>query len=78
MSFKSVLADLSKDGHVATGIFVFCVGSVLHYFKGLDASFVAFSTTVLGFLGGHAWVQSQSDQPQQPQQPQAPPPPPGQ
>lgn len=52
---------LNTDGHVGVGLFVFAVGAAMHYFHGLDASFVAFTTTVLGFLGGHAWVQKQGD-----------------
>ena len=53
------IAKLNTDGHIAVGILVFAVGAVIHVFHGLDASFVAFTTTVLGFLGGHAYVQSQ-------------------
>ena len=63
MSFQSVFSTMSKDGHIPVGLLVFIVGAVLHYFKGLDASFVAFATTVLSFLGGHAWVQSQQSPP---------------
>lgn len=58
MNLGSIFATISKDGHVPIGLFIFVVGSVLHYIHGLDASFVAFSTTVLGFLGGHAWVKA--------------------
>jgi hypothetical protein len=58
MIFSSILSKLNKDGHVGIGLFIFAVGSAIHIFHGLDASFVAFTTTVFGFLGGHAWVQS--------------------
>jgi hypothetical protein len=54
------ITKLNADGHVAIGVFVFVVGAAIHYFHGLDASFVAFTTTVFGFLGGHSWVQSQA------------------
>jgi hypothetical protein len=52
------ITKINQDGHVAIGVLVFAVGAAIHVFHGLDASFVAFTTTVLGFLGGHAWVQS--------------------
>ena len=48
------ISKLNSDGHIAVGIIVFAVGAAIHVFHGLDASFVAFTTTVLGFLGGHA------------------------
>jgi hypothetical protein len=50
------LLDLLKDAHVPIGLFIFIVGTVVHWLHGLDASFVAFTTTVLGFLGGHAYI----------------------
>jgi hypothetical protein len=59
MSISNLLSKLNSDGHVAVGVFVFVVGAAIHYFHGLDASFVAFSSTVLAFLGGHSWVKSQ-------------------
>ena len=49
---------ITADGHLPIGLFVFAVGSVIHVWHGLDASYVAFTTTVLAFLGGHAYVQS--------------------
>ncbi len=52
------IAKLNSDGHIAVGLVVFVVGAAIHVFHGLDVSFVAFTSTVLGFLGGHAWVQS--------------------
>ena len=63
MSVASWITKLNTDGHIAVGLFVFVVGAAMHYFHGLDASFVAFTTTVLGFLGGHAWVQSKGTTP---------------
>jgi hypothetical protein len=59
MSISGILSKLNSDGHVAVGVFVFIVGSVMHYFHGIDAAFVSFTTTVFAFLGGHSWVQSQ-------------------
>jgi len=55
---SKILTKLNTDGHVGIGLFIFVVGAAIHWLHGLDASFVAFTTTVLGFLGGHAWVQS--------------------
>ena len=57
------ITKLNSDGHIVVGVFVFAVGAAIHIFHGLDASFVAFTTTVLGFLGGHAWVQSKGSAP---------------
>jgi hypothetical protein len=57
---SKILTKLNTDGHVGIGLFIFMVGAVMHYIHGLDASFVAFTTTVLGFLGGHAYLQSNS------------------
>jgi hypothetical protein len=59
MSIGGILSKLNSDGHVAVGVFVFIIGAAMHYFHGLDASFVSFTTTVFAFLGGHSWVQSQ-------------------
>jgi hypothetical protein len=56
--FSKIISKLNSDGHVAIGLFIFMAGSAMHYYHGLDASFVAFTTTVFGFLGGHAYVQS--------------------
>jgi hypothetical protein len=59
MSVAAWISKINSDGHVAIGTFIFAVGAAIHVFHGLDASFVAFTTTCLGFLGGHAYVQSQ-------------------
>jgi hypothetical protein len=57
MDLGKWISKINEDGHMAVGLFVFIIGAGMHYIHGLDASFVAFTTTVLGFLGGHAWVQ---------------------
>jgi hypothetical protein len=54
------ISKLNTDGHIAVGLFVFAAGAAIHIFHGLDASFVAFTTTVFGYLGGHAYIQSQA------------------
>jgi hypothetical protein len=59
MSISSWISKINSDGHVAIGTAIFLIGAAIHIFHGLDASFVAFTTTCLGFLGGHAYVQSQ-------------------
>ena len=51
------ITKLNQDGHIAIGLFIYVTGLAMHYFHGLDASFVAFTTTILGFLGGHAYLQ---------------------
>jgi hypothetical protein len=54
MSLEGWITKLNSDGHIAVGTFIFIVGAAIHYFHGLDASFVAFTTTCFAFLGGHA------------------------
>ena len=73
MNFEKLFQKINSDGHLPIGFIIFAVGSVIHVYHGLDASFVAFTTTVLGFLGGHSWVQANSTQPpaQPPTQPPA-------
>lgn len=57
MNWDAVLSKISSDGHIPVGVLIFLIGSGIHWFHGLDAAFVSFTTTVLAFLGGHAWVQ---------------------
>ena len=56
MAFYDSLKKFSQDGHLPIGVLVFFVGCVMEWFHHMDPSFVAFTTTVLGFLAGHAWV----------------------
>jgi len=56
MNLSGWISKINQDGHVAIGVIVFAVGAAIHVLHGLDASFVAFTTTVLAFLGGHAWA----------------------
>jgi hypothetical protein len=60
--WEKILGVINRDGHLPIGIFIFIIGAVIHWFHGLDASFVAFTTTILSFLGGHAWVKSQGNE----------------
>jgi hypothetical protein len=59
--WEKIISVVNKDGHLPIGILIFLIGSAIHWLHGLDASYVAFTTTVLGFLGGHSWVKSQSN-----------------
>ena len=62
--WKAIFTKITTDGHLPIGLFIFIVGSAIHIFHGLDASFVAFTSTVLTFLGAHA-IWGQKDQPTQ-------------
>jgi len=55
MNFDKILSDVS-DYHIPCGMVVMFIGSALQWFHHLDASFVAFTTTVLTFLGAHAYM----------------------
>jgi hypothetical protein len=60
-TIKAIFSRVNKDGHMPIAMFIYVTGCAIHVLHGLDASFVAFTTTVLGFLGGHAYLQSGSD-----------------
>jgi hypothetical protein len=69
--FSSILSSLASDGHIACGMVVFFTGAAIHVWHHIDASFVAFTTTVLGFLGGHFYTQAKfPDAPGAPPNPQ--------
>ena len=59
LNLDKIMSDMN-DWHIPCGVVVFTVGSVLQWFKHLDPSYVAFSSTVLGFLGGHAYLKSKN------------------
>lgn len=44
-----------KDYHLPICAGVFIVGSVIHWVHGIDASYVAFTATVLTAVTGHAF-----------------------
>ena len=54
MKLDKLLSDC-KDYHLPISIFVFIVGSVIHWLHGIDASYVAFTTVVLGAITGHSF-----------------------
>lgn len=59
MKLDSALFErITADGHIPIGLFIFVVGTVVHWIHGLSADYVAFTGTILGFLGGHAWAQA--------------------
>jgi len=58
---KNWLERLNSDGHIAVGTLIFIVGAAIHVFHGLDAAFVAFTTTCFAFLGVHAVFANKGD-----------------
>jgi hypothetical protein len=54
MSFDKILSNF-KDYHLPICLAVFLAGCVLQWFGHMDASFVAFTATVLGAITGHAF-----------------------
>jgi hypothetical protein len=50
-----------KDYHLPILSGMFIVGVLEHHFKGLDASFVAFTGTLAGAITGHAFSPAQKD-----------------
>jgi hypothetical protein len=53
--FEKLFAKLDK-AHMFLGLLVFMSGTVANYFHRLDADYVAFTTTVLGYLGAHLYI----------------------
>lgn len=54
MNVDKVLTNM-KDYHLPVCVGVFSVGSLLQYTHHMDATFVAFTATVLGAVTGHAF-----------------------
>lgn len=52
----AAIFDRIERSHVAIGMSVYSIGSVLQWFHHLDATYVTFTTTVLGFLGLHKFL----------------------
>jgi hypothetical protein len=57
MQVAKFFEKVTSDGHLPIGVGIFAVGALIHIYHGLDASFVAFTTTILAFLGGHEYLQ---------------------
>lgn len=55
LEFVDKWLSAAKDWHLPISVFVFIVGSVMHWFHHLDASYVGFTATVLGAITGHAF-----------------------
>jgi hypothetical protein len=56
--FSDILASIASDGHIVCGMLIFFTGAGIHVFHHIDATFVTFTTTILGFLGGHFYTQA--------------------
>jgi hypothetical protein len=54
-----LLSD-ANDYHIPFAGVVFLLGSVMQWFHRLDASYIAFTSTVLTFIGTHAWMKSKN------------------
>lgn len=63
MNFSLVDKILSavKDYHLPIFVGMFTVGSVLQYLHHLDMAFVAFTSTVIAGITGHAYSPAQGD-----------------
>ena len=59
LNLDKILTDVN-DYHIPCAGFIFTVGSVLQWFHHLDPTYVAFTSTVLGFLGGHAYLKAKN------------------
>jgi hypothetical protein len=57
MQYAKFFEKVTSDGHLPIGVGIFAVGTLVHLYHGLDASFVAFTSTVLTFLGAHEYMQ---------------------
>lgn len=54
---------LVENGHLPIGFFVFLTGTALQWFHHLDGTYIAFSSTVLGFLAHHEYMQPDAPAP---------------
>lgn len=57
MKVANFFEKVTSDGHLPLGCLVFAVGTLVHIYHGLSAEFVGFTTTVLGFLAHHEYLQ---------------------
>lgn len=60
MNLDKVLTNF-KDYHIPIALIIFITGTVVHIVHGLTADYVAFTSTILGFLGAHAVFANRSD-----------------
>lgn len=54
MNIDKILSNM-KDYHIPASILVFFMGSILQWCHHMDATYVAFTATVLGAITGHAF-----------------------
>jgi hypothetical protein len=59
-AFAALLTSLTSDGHIPCGMIIFLIGAAIYTWRpgGLDATFVTFTTSILGFLGSHLYIQN--------------------
>jgi len=56
-----LVLSAAKDWHLPIIVFMFLVGSVIHWLHGLDGSYVAFTTVLVGGITGHAFSKHDDD-----------------
>jgi len=61
MNFDKIHKILSdcKDYHLPACIFMFVVGTVVHWLHGIDAAYVSFVAVLVGGITGHAFSPGQ-------------------
>ncbi len=59
----ATLLRLVNDGHMLFAFCVFTAGVVFHSLHRLDSTFIAFGTTILGFVFGHSVMGQKGDAP---------------
>jgi hypothetical protein len=57
--FDAILSNMA-DYHLPFAGVVFITGSVLQWYHRLDASYITFTTTILTFIGTHAYMQNKN------------------
>jgi Na+/melibiose symporter-like transporter len=66
MIWDKFLERVDTKAHIPVGVGIFVVGTALQVFHRMDATFVAFVSSVLGFLGAHAvWAQPPDTKPKE-------------
>jgi len=63
MNIDKILTNC-KDYHLPISVFVFVIGAVMKWHGHMDMTFVAFTSTVLGAITGHAFSPARKDDPQ--------------
>ena len=58
--FLDKLLTDANDYHIPFAGAVFLLGSVMQWFHRLDASYITFTSTILTFIGTHAYLKSKN------------------